>query len=134
MMTEQELERLFLVRLEDKRLSPFLNKSSQFLDISPWGDSFFVEIVLTDASSLEDAKQIAAHLKEELSAKHIVIDYIVRAVWRVLPDTIEREIAAPLRQGLGLLFNARLRSSRRETKVSIFVTLEALDIIAERFD
>src|SRR5438552_2056242 len=134
MMTEQELERLFLSRLEAKGLAGFLDKSSQFLDISSWGDSFFVEIVLTDARYLEDAQKIAAQVKDDLSAKHIAIEYIVRAVWRVLPDTVEREIAAPLRQGFGLLFHARLRSGKRETAVSIFVTMEALDIVAERFD
>jgi hypothetical protein len=138
-MTEKELERLVLQRLANKGLAAFIDKAqSNFLDMSLATETFFAEIVFMDASRLGEAEDVLLTIQKELQSNHIQLDFIARAAWQVLPDMVSQKQAAsltgiPIRFTQGISFVAQLKSGAQETGVSVFIAMDALDLLAERF-
>src|SRR5262245_18007638 len=116
MMTEQDLRRLVLSKLQLQGLSAFIDLSkSQFLEMSLSHNNFFAEVVLTDANRLTDAERALRSVKGELVAKEVSLEYIVRALWRIESEIVSRETVPastglPMKRALGILFRARLQS------------------------
>lgn len=137
-MTEHDLRKLVLSKLQVQGLGGVVSTmKSQFLQMSLSHDEFFAEIVLTDADRLGDAERVLSALKEELAEKAVSLDYIVRALWRIDPNSIKRDrrslpASMPMRMHLGILFRAPLRSGQETAEAEVLVTSDALDIIAAR--
>ncbi len=138
-MTEQALKKFVLSRLQAQGLGEAISLTkSQFLETSLSHDSFFVEVVLTQANRLADTEKTLAVIRDELSSQAVSLEYIVRALWEVLPDTINRDsrpisTGTPVKLAVGILFRARLQSGQETTEVEILVTSDALDVVAARF-
>jgi hypothetical protein len=130
-MRTAELETVVRNKLGSVGLSAALNEEkSQFLDVS---GGFFAEVVLDDASRLPAAEQIVRSVQEELKAKGVEIDVIVRAVWKV--KTINfigpaRSVSGGLKAALE--FEAVLESGSRTCTVNVEVTLAALNKLREK--
>lgn len=130
-MKTAELETAFRDKFEQAGILAALNEEkSQFLDLS---DSFFAEIVLNDGSKLAGAERIVRSVKEQLGEKGVRVDSIVRAVWRVK----EIDFVGPARAVSGglkaaLEFEAVLESGSRPCKVTIELTLAALNKLREK--
>jgi hypothetical protein len=130
-MKTAELETAFRDKFEQAGILAALNEEkSQFLDLS---DSFFAEIVLNDGSKLAGAERIVRSVQEQLGEKGVRVDSIVRAVWRVK----EIDFVGPARAVSGglkaaLEFEATLESGSRQCKVTIELTLAALNKLREK--
>jgi hypothetical protein len=130
-MKTAELETAFRDKFEQAGILAALNEEkSQFLDLS---DGFFAEIVLNDGSKLSGAERIVRTVKEQLGEKGVRIDSIVRAVWKVK----EIDFVGPARAVSGglkaaLEFEATLESGSRQCKVTIELTLAALNKLREK--
>jgi len=139
-MTEQDLKKLVFSRLQRQGLDDVISiRKSQFLDMSLTAhDSFFAEVVLTDASRLPEVEKTLRNLKEELSAKAVSLDYIARGEWRIERDKIRRDkklvsTGTQMKRALGIVFLVRLQSGKESIDVEVLVTSDALDILATRF-
>jgi hypothetical protein len=139
MMTEQDLRKLVLTRFQTQGLGDVISLTkSQFLEMSLSHDSFFVEVALTQANRLADAERVLRVIKDEFSAQAVALEYIVRAMWEVVPEKIKRNTrpfttGMPIKLATGILFHASLRSGEELTDVEVLVTSDALDIVAARF-
>ncbi len=80
-MTEIELKRIVTNRFAQAGLLPYLSeRQQQCLELE---DSFFVEIVLKDASKLGAAQDRIEELRTELASQNVRIESVVRALWEV---------------------------------------------------
>lgn len=131
-MRTVELEAILRDKLKAAGLDSGLDQEkSQFLDMS---DGFFAEIVLNDGSKLAAAEQIIRIAKEELKERGVEVDAIVRAVWKVKDISFigpARSVSGGLRAALE--FEAALESGTRTCRVSLEVTLAALNKLREMF-
>jgi hypothetical protein len=89
--------------------------------------------VLNDGSKLAGAERIVRTVKEQFEEKGVQVDSIVRAVWRVK----EINFVGPARAVSGglkaaLEFEAILESGSRQCKVTIELTLAALNKLREK--
>lgn len=125
------METIFRDKLELAGLAAALNEEkSQFLDLL---DGFFAEIVLNDGSKLAVAERIIRSVKEELEERDVRVDSIVRAVWRVKEINFigpARGVSGGLKAALE--FEAVLESGTRECRVSVELTLAALNMLREK--
>lgn len=81
-MNENELEQLIRTRLRDAGLPKALNSTiSQFLHMG--GDNFFVELVLTDAAKLPEARNLAAELTTQLQNDEIQVSWVIGVRWEL---------------------------------------------------
>jgi hypothetical protein len=81
-ITANQVDDILARRLRESGVSKVLSKEhSQFLDL---GEELFVEIVLTDATRLEDAEKIVRDTAQELKAQNIRLDTVIRALWEVV--------------------------------------------------
>jgi hypothetical protein len=130
-MRTAELETVFRDKLEQAGLVAALNEEkSQFLDLP---DGFFAEIVLNDGSKLPGAERIVRSVKEQLEERGVRVDSIVRAVWRVKEIGYighARGVSGGLKAALE--FEAILESGSRQCRVSIELTLAALNRLREK--
>jgi hypothetical protein len=131
-MRTAELETVFRDKLEQAGLVAAVDEEkSQFLDLS---DGLFAEIVLNDASKLAGAERIVRSVKEELEERGVPVDsIIVRAVWKVKGIEFIRS-ARSVSGGLkaALEFEAILESGSRQCRVSVELTLAALNRLREK--
>jgi len=127
-----ELETVIRDKLEQAGLSAALNEEkSQFLDLS---DGLFAEIVLNDGSKLAGAERVVRSVKEQLEESGVQVESImVRAVWRVRGIEFigeARSVSGGLKAALE--FEAILESGSRECRVSVELTLAALNRLREK--
>jgi hypothetical protein len=124
-MTERELSKSLSERLKSAGLTPYLvREKSQLLEFP---DGFFAEIVLSDASRLEEASAVIASIRAEVEHQSAHLTPIVRAIWSVK----QVENVGPARGASGGIkssvdFKAVLESGRRETQVTVEVGGHAL--------
>ena len=104
-LTETELKKLLVERLREANLLRFLVEGDQ--QCLEMENEFFVEIVLNDASKLNDARTVVETLKAELRVKGIEIDAVVRAVWKTKEV---RYLGAPPAESGGVMSSARFQA------------------------
>jgi len=130
-MRTAELETTFRDKLEQAGLVAAMNEEkSQFLDLP---DGFFAEIVLNDGSKLAGAERVVRTVREQLEEKGVRVDSIVRAVWRVKEISFvgaAQGVSGGLKAALE--FGAVLESGSRQCRVSIELTLAALNKLREK--
>jgi len=131
-MTFNQAEELLERQLRDSGLVQFIDRErSQFLDLA---DQIFVEIVLKDATRLDDAEKIIRTLARELNAQGIHLDSVVRAVWEVV-DVL---YVGPSRSPDGGIrasseFHVTLKSGARTHRVVVDVFWGASEFLEEKF-
>ena len=77
--TFDQVEQLLLQRFQTAGLSSLVSsRRSQFLDL---GEYLFAEVVLTDATRLEEVEGIGRDTAKALEPRGIVLDRVVRAEW-----------------------------------------------------
>jgi hypothetical protein len=126
-----EIEELLDRRLREAGLSRFVNRDqSQFLDLQ---DELFVEIVLNDASRQENVEQIVRHTAQELKARSIKLDSVVRALWEIA----DVSYVGPSRSADGGLraayeFHVDLKSGDRPQRVIVDVFWGAMEFLEQK--
>lgn len=131
-MTFNEAEERLERQLRESGLAQFLDRErSQFLDLA---DQIFVEIVLNDATRLDDAEKIIRNLARELNAQGIHLDSVVRAVWEV----VDVAFAGPSRSPDGGIrasseFHVTLKSGTRIHRVTVDVFWGASEFLEQKF-
>jgi len=134
-MKLSDVETLFEDRLRVAGIDSYLDRHrSQFLDV---GESFFVELVFTEGEKLATAQKVCRQVLEELKTSNVAVEIVVRVLWNVIPESIQYE--GPSRGPSGglrtaLQFGASLRAGHYETRVSVAVTLAALDVVRQRLN
>src|SRR6266404_2962696 len=112
-LTSNQVEELIERRLRDARILNFVNRAhSQFLDMQ---DSIFVEVVLDDATYLEDVGKILRNTTQELKTQDIKLESVVRARLEIL----DVSFVGPSRSADGgiraaSLYDVTLKSGNRE--------------------
>jgi hypothetical protein len=130
-MTESELNKSLSERLKSAGLAPYLvREKSQILEFP---DGFFAEIVLSDASKLEEANAVVASIRAGVERQGSHLTSIVRAIWSVK----QVEGVGPARGASGGIksavdFRAVLESGRREAEVTVQVGRDALRELRQR--
>jgi hypothetical protein len=125
---EERLER----QLRESDLVAILDRErSQFLDLQ---DQIFVEIVLNDATRLDDAEKIIRNLVREFKDQGIHLDSVVRAVWEV----VDVRHAGPSRTPDGGIrasseFHVTLKSGTRTHRVIVDVFWGAAEFLEQKF-
>jgi hypothetical protein len=125
-MTERELNKSLSERLRSAGLAPYLvREKGQVLELP---DGFFAEIVLSDASKLEEASAVVAAVRAEVEHQGAHLTPIVRAIWSVK----QVESVGPARGASGgakssVDFRAVLESGSRETEAIVEVGGHARD-------
>jgi hypothetical protein len=128
-MNQDSLNQLIIRGLEAKGLSGYLVRDkSQLLEFP---DEYFAEIVLNDAGKIDEAQGVLAKIVPELDAKHQKLDFMVRALWRVVnvePRYRQEELPHQLKQRLfSLPFIATLKSGSKEWRVGVEITPDAYE-------
>jgi hypothetical protein len=130
-MTEHELNKSLSEAFKSAALSRYLVREQTQLFEVPEG--FFVEIVLSDGSKLDEAENLIASIRAEVEAQGTHLICILRAIWAV--KKIE-EIGPSRGKSGGIKasvdFRAILQSGRRETEVVVEVSGHALKELRER--
>jgi len=119
-------------RLREAGLSEFVDRDrSQFLDL---GGEVFVELVLTDASRLEDAKRVVEAVADEMKSRGASLDSVVRALWEVVSvqhsGTSRTTDLAQYRAAEE--FRITLRSGTRQCGVIMDVTWGAMELLEHK--
>jgi hypothetical protein len=116
-------------RLSEAGLAEFYNKEhSQFLDLD---GEVFAEVVINDASKLEDVEKVVRLTAEEMKSQGISLDSVVRALWEIVsvdyngpsytPDLKEVRAADE--------FCVVLQSGTRRCRIIVDVSSGAQDIL-----
>ncbi len=120
-------------RLRDAGLAKYVNKErSQFLDLD---GEVFAEIVLNDASVLEDAERIVQSAADEMKTQGIPLDSVVRALWEIVsiqysgrlsrtPDSSQARAAVE--------FQVILRSGTRQCPTIVNVSLGGIELLSHK--
>ena len=120
-MTDSEMDALLKENLRKAGVQTVVDWAKYFLFPTPEG--VLAEIVLTDASKLEEAEMAIDKARRELERQGIALLPTVRAVWQVEsvePQFRSEEIERRITEGFfGLPFVATLRSGSREQKVGV---------------
>jgi hypothetical protein len=131
-MTFNQAEELLERHLRDSGLAQIFDRQrSQFLDLQ---GQIFVELVLNDATRLEDAEKLIRVLTQEFKDQGIHLDSVVRAVWEV----VDIRHAGPSRTPDGGIrssseFHVTLESGTRAHRVIVDVFWGAAEFLAEKF-
>lgn len=130
-LTSNQVEELIERQLRDARISNFVNRAhSQFLDMQ---DSLFVEIVLDDATYLEDVGKILRNTAQELKAQDITLESVVRALWEIL----DVNFVGPSRSADGGLraasmYDVTLKSGNRQHHIAVDVFWGASEFLKQK--
>jgi hypothetical protein len=130
-LTSNQVEELIEGRLREVGILNFVNRAhSQFLDIQ---DEIFVEIVLDDATHLEDVERIVRNTAQELKTQGIKLDSVVRALWQIL----DVSFVGPSRAADGglraaYLYDVTLRSGNRQHHVTVDVFWGAVEFLKQK--
>lgn len=131
-ITFTQAEELYERRLRESGLDQFRDRErSQFLDLQ---DQIFVEIVLNDATRLDDAERIVRNLAREFKDQGIHLDSVVRAVWEIG----DVGYLGPSRTSDGglraaLEFHVTLKSGTRLHSVTVDVSWGAAEFLEQKF-
>jgi hypothetical protein len=130
-MTEHELNKSLSEAFKSAGLSRYLVREQCQLHEVPEG--FFVEIVLTDGSKLDEAENLITSIRAEAEAQGRHLICILRAIWSV--KRVEK-VGPSLGKSGGIKtsvnFRTILESGRRETAVEVEVGAHALKELRER--
>ncbi len=130
-MTSLQIEDLVEHRLREAGLLDLVNRDhSQFLDLD---DVYFVEVVLTDGTRLNDVEKIVRGISDEVKRQGGVLDVIVRALWQVE----EVHYLGPSRSSNGGLraayaFEAIVKSGARRQQVIVDVSWNAVEFLKQK--
>jgi hypothetical protein len=130
-LTLNQVEELIERHLRAAGIWDSVNKAhSQFLDMQ---DEMFVEIVLDDATHLEDTDKIVRNTAEELKAQDITLDSVVRALWEIL----DVSFVGPSRSADGgiraaYLYDVTLKSGSRQHHVAVDVFWGAVEFLKQK--
>ena len=130
-MTEHELTKALADHFKSAGLSRYVVRDKRQLFEVPEG--FFVEIVLSDGSKLDEAENLIASARAQVEAQGSHLISILRAIWSV--KKIERHGPSRGKSGgikTSVDFGAILESGRRETEVVVEVGRHALKELRER--
>jgi len=101
------------------------------IDLFPTPDGILAEVVLRDASALDQARQATEELEGRLEREHISLLPTVRALWTI-ENTERIEMVNPPGvppELVGLLFKATLKSGTRHQEVWVAVTPSAQQVL-----
>jgi len=130
--TFHQLRDMLDKRLKEAGLTEFIDwQSYQFLDL---GGEAFIEVVVRDASRLEDAKRVVELAAEDIKAKGISVDSVVRAQWEVVSvDYQGPSYAGDPPQTLAAdRFRVILRSGPKRHVVSMDVSFAAIELLKRK--
>lgn len=126
-VTQQQIEQLLRERLRQQGVLDQLDE----IDLFPTPEGVLAEVVLRDASALEQARQAVDSVETELGGEHVSLLPTVRALWEV--DEVQRiEIRSPADAPsdlVGALFKGTLKSGARHQEVWVAVTSSAQRIL-----
>jgi len=127
-VTEEKIDELLRESMKERGI---LEAQIDEVDLFPTPEGILTEVVLRDASALDDARQAVEEIESRLGDAHISLLPTIRALWSV--DKIERiEVANPpgVPSGLvGVLFKATLKSGSRRQEVWVAVTPSAQQVL-----
>ena len=130
-LTSNQVEEMIERQLREAALSNFVNRAhSQFLDMQ---NEMFVEIVLDDATHLEEVEKIARNTTQELKLQDIKLDSVVRALWEIL----DVSYVGPSRSADGglraaSLYDVTLKSGNRQHHVAVDVFWGATEFLKQK--
>jgi hypothetical protein len=130
-LTSTQVEELIERQLREAGLSNVVNKAhSQFLDMQ---SEIFVEIVLDDATHLEDVGKIVRNTAQELKVQNIKLDSVVRALWKIL----DVSFVGPSRSADGglraaTLYDVALKSGNRQHHIAVDVFWGAVEFLKQK--
>ncbi len=130
--TFHQLREMLEKRLHEAGLTEFIDwQSYQFLDL---GGEAFIEVVVRDASRLEDAKRVVELAAEEIKTKGISVESVVRAQWEVVSvDYQGPSYAGDPPQTLAAdRFRVILRSGPKQHVVSMDVSFAAIELLKRK--
>jgi len=126
-MTEQELEDEIKQDLTRAELIQYVDRDRcQFIDFPA-----FADIVLKDASKIEDIEQVVAATSSRLLNKGIQLETVVRGAWEV--QTVEYDGASRGPSGgvmNGGSYVVTLRCGARQAKATVDMSRSVLDTLA----
>jgi len=129
--TFAQVEQLLVRRLQGAGVSDLVSsRSSQFLDL---GEYLFAEVVLTDATRLEEVEGIVRDTAEELKPRGIVLDRVVRAQWEIVEVSHAGSSRAPdggIRAASE--FHVILKSGSRTHHVAVDVSSGAIAVLKQK--
>jgi hypothetical protein len=126
-----QVEELLIRKLQHAHLAKLmLLDKSQFLDME---DYVFMEVVLTDGAELDRVETIVRDLTQNLGARGIKVDSIVRAVWEVTDvqdnGTAHGADGAPR---AAREFRVTLKSGNRLQNVIVDVSWGGMEFLAHK--
>ena len=130
-ITANQVESVLEQRLRESGVLKVLsNAHYQFPDL---GEELFVEIVVTDASCLEDAEKIVRETAQELKSQNIRLNSVIRALWEV----VDVSYVGPSRSADGGLraaseFQVILQSGDRKQSVIVDLSWGALEFLRQK--
>lgn len=130
-MTPTQVEDLVEHQLRGAGLWKFVSREhSQFLDL---GDELFVEVVLNDGTPLDDVAKMMRRTAEEVKARGVAVESVVRALWEV--DDVR--YLGPSRSSNGGLraayeFGVTLKSGARRQHVIVDVSWSAVEFLRQK--
>lgn len=120
-------------RLCDAGLTKYVNKErSQFLDLD---GEVFAEIVLNDASVLEDIERMVQSAADEMKTQGILLDSVVRALWEIISVEYSGRLSRTpdLSQARAAMeFQVILRSGTRQCPTIVNVSLGAIELLSHK--
>lgn|SRR5487761_24395 len=120
-MTDNELDRLLREKLQKAGVQEVVDWEKFFLFPTPEG--VLAEIVLTDASKLEQAERAVEEAKRELEGQRVSLLPTVRALWEVVSVEPEFDVASLptlARQGIfSLRFRVKLKHAKEPVGVEV---------------
>jgi hypothetical protein len=130
-LTSNQVEEFIERKLRQAGLSVAINKAhSQFLDMQ---DEMFVEVVLDDATHLEDVEKIVRNTAQELKLQGIKLDSVVRALWEI----VDVSFVGPSRSADGgiraaILYDVTLKSGNRQLHIAVDVFWGAVEFLKQK--
>ena len=129
--TFHQVEQFLLQRFQTAGVSNLVNsRRSQFLDL---GEYLFAEVVLTEATRLEEVEGIVRDTAKALEPRGIVLDRVVRAEWEIL----DVAYVGPSRSPDGGIraaseFHVLLKSGSRTHHVAVAVSSSAIEVVKRK--
>jgi len=126
-VTKEKIDQLLRARLRERGVSGKLDR----IDLFPTPEGVLAEVVLRDASALEQAQQAVDSVENQLEGERISLLPTVRALWEV--EKV-RGIEIPNPPGapsdlVGALFKGILKSGARRQEVWVAVTPSAQQVL-----
>ena len=132
-LTSVDVQKIIDDRLIAAGLSDVLSKEhEQFLGFA---EGFFVELVLRDANRLAEIEVVLQSIKTDLQKQGARLEVIVRPIWEVVSIKYQGVLkGADHTRHSGLRFSVDLVSGSRACKVSVDITMAALDVLRTKLN